>query len=217
MDSLEHDSVLPSSVWPVFGDLMAGLAGIFVLLVVWVLGFQLELAESLKQQVTLREAEEQRRVLLEQALQGPLASGRITLENGRIGISGSVLFGSNSAQLQPDGKRLLESLVEPLQVYLSDRSQVLMVSGFTDDLAIAPDNLHFRDNWHLSAERALTVTGVLIDAGLAPSDVFAAAFGAEQPVASNVTPEGRAQNRRVEIAPVPRAKRTSPTKAAADG
>jgi len=201
------DNAMPAAVWPVFGDLMAGVAGIFVLLVVWVLGFQLELAESLEQEITKREVEQERRMELERALEGPLTEGRITFTDGRIGISGSVLFGLNSVQLQPEGEALLTSLVKPLQIYLRDQTQVLMISGFTDDLAIQPHNRRFRDNWDLSAQRALTVTRVLIENGLAPSHVFAAAFGAEQPVASNDTEQGRAQNRRVEIAPIPRAER----------
>ena len=44
----------------------------------------------------------------------------------------------------------------------------------------------------------------LIDAGVPSSDIFAAAFGAEQPVADNAQAEGRAKNRRVEMAPTPR-------------
>ena len=44
----------------------------------------------------------------------------------------------------------------------------------------------------------------LIDAGVPPSSVFAAAFGSEQPVSSNADDEGRAKNRRVEISAVPR-------------
>jgi len=48
------------------------------------------------------------------------------------------------------------------------------------------------------------VTRALIDAGIPSSSVFAAAFGAEQPVAPNDDSEGRARNRRVEMAPVPR-------------
>jgi len=56
----------------------------------------------------------------------------------------------------------------------------------------------------LSAQRALTVTRALIDAGVPSSRVFAAAFGAEQPVASNADEQGRARNRRVEIVPVPK-------------
>jgi hypothetical protein len=57
----------------------------------------------------------------------------------------------------------------------------------------------------LSAQRALTVTRSLIDEGMPSSLVFAAAFGAEQPAATNATEEGRALNRRVEMAPVPKA------------
>ena len=71
---------------------MSGLVGVFVLLLVWTLGFQVELAESLVVEVDKRQAEEQRRMALENALAGPLAEGRVTLRDGKIGISGSVLF-----------------------------------------------------------------------------------------------------------------------------
>ena len=141
---------------------------------------------------------------LEEALAGPLASGRVTLSNGRIGISGSVLFSVNSDQLQPEGRQLLKTLVGPLRVYLGERAELLMVSGFTDDLPVQKGNSQFSDNWELSAQRALTVTRTLIEEGMPASLVFAAAFGAEQPVASNSSDTGRSQNRRVEMAPVPR-------------
>jgi len=148
--------------------------------------------------------EERRRMALEKALAIPLATGRVTLNNGRIGISGSVLFSLNSAQLQPDGRLLLKSLVAPLRVYLGERDELLMVSGFTDDEPIQSGNNRFADNWELSAQRALTVTRALIDEGIPSSLVFAAAFGMEQPVASNADDRGRSLNRRVEMAPVPK-------------
>ena len=84
-----------------------------------------------------RQQEEQRRQALERALAIPLAKsltdGRVTLNNGRIGISGSVLFSFNSDQLQPEGRQLLKSLAQPLASYLAARGEMLMVSGFTDD------------------------------------------------------------------------------------
>lgn len=192
-------------IWAIFGDLMTGLVGVFVLLLVWALGFQLELSQSLENEIQRRQAEEQRRLELEQALADPLAQGRVTLRDGRIGISGSVLFSLNSADLQEEGKALLESLIKPLQFYLNEHQQMLMVSGFTDDLPIQQGNLNFSDNWELSAQRALTVTRSLIEAGMPPEMVFAAAFGAQQPVVENVDSESRSQNRRVEMAPVPKA------------
>jgi flagellar motor protein MotB len=162
------------------------------------------LATQLENEVKKRQVEEQRRESLEQALAVPLASGRITLNNGRIGISGKVLFALNSDQLQPEGKQLLVSLVEPLQAYLGARDELLMVSGFTDDRSVRGSNTQFADNWELSAQRALTVTRTLIDAGMPASLVFAAAFGAEQPVTPNVDEKSRSENRRVEMAPVPK-------------
>lgn len=191
-------------VWAVFGDLMAGLLGAFVLVLVGLLLAQIDLAATLEAEVQKRRIEEQRRMALEQALAGPLAAGRITLDQGRIGISGSVLFAVNSDQLRPEGRALLQSLVQPLRVYLGERQEMLMVSGFTDDRAIRDGNRRFDDNLELSAQRALTVTRALIEEGMPASQVFAAAFGKEQPVASNADERGRALNRRVEMAPVPR-------------
>ncbi|MFM0061983.1 OmpA family protein [Paraburkholderia aspalathi] len=191
-------------IWPVFGDLMSVLLGAFVLILVGVIGVQLELSTRLKQEVKQRQMETQRRKTLEQALAGPLAAGRVTLVNGRIGINGSVLFALNSDQLQPEGRDVLKSLAGPLSAYLRANDEILMVSGFTDDRQVREANRRFADNWELSAQRALTVTRALIDAGVPASSVFAAAFGSQQPVSTNADDQGRAKNRRVEIAPVPR-------------
>lgn len=200
----DHYAESTAPVWATFGDLMAVLLGAFVLILVGVIGVQLQLEMQLDKEVAQRKAEQQRRQTLEQALAAPLAAGRITLVDGRIGISGSVLFALNSDQLQPEGREVLRSLAGPLSGYLQSRDEILMVSGFTDDRQIRDGNRRFADNWELSAQRALTVTRALIAEGVSASSVFAAAFGAEQPIGSNDSEQGRAQNRRVEMAPVPR-------------
>lgn len=221
-DGAEAEGQAP--VWAVFGDLMAGVLGAFVLILVFALGLQLDLAQRLQAEVQQRQAEQQRRQALEAALAGPLAAGRVSFEGGRIGISGQVLFAFNSAELQPQGRDLLQALAGPLTAYLAARDEVLMVSGYTDDRPVreasraaargstrrderAAETPRFADNWELSAQRALTVMRALIDAGLPQGQVFAAAFGAEQPVASNASAEGRALNRRVELSPTPRVQR----------
>lgn len=204
MHELDEGIEQSPPIWAIFGDLMSGLVGVFVLLLIWVLGYQLELSQSLAEEVEKRQAEEQRRMALEEALADPLSSGRVTLNNGKIGISGSVLFSLNSDQLQPEGRELLSTLVAPLEVYLGERDELLMVSGFTDDLPIQKGNNRYQDNWELSAQRALTVTRALIEEGMPKSRVFAAAFGDQQPVAENESADGRSQNRRVEMAPVPK-------------
>jgi flagellar motor protein MotB len=169
-----------------------------------VIGVQFELSSRLEKEVQQHKADAERRQALEKALAAPLAAGRVTLVNGRIGISGNVLFALNSDQLQPQGRDLLKSLAAPLAAYLHLNDEILMVSGFADDQQVRAGNRRFADNWELSAQRALTVTRALIDDGVPAKSVFAAAFGSEQPIGSNADAEGRAKNRRVEIAPVPR-------------
>jgi flagellar motor protein MotB len=204
MDELDAGVDPSVPVWAVFGDLMTGLLGAFVLILVCVVGMQLDLATKLDAEVKQRQLEQRGRQALEEALAIPLAAGRVSLTNGRIGISGSVLFAVNSAELQPEGKQLLKSLAAPVAAFLHTRNETLMVSGFTDDRQVRDGKSRFADNWELSAQRALTVTRALIDDGVPSSSIFAAAFGSEQAVASNAEPEGRSRNRRVEMAPMPR-------------
>ncbi len=225
MNEMEEGLSNASPMWAIFGDLMSGLVGVFVLLLVWFMGYQLELTQTLNEEVAKRQVEEQRRIAeeqrriaeekrrkseekrrmaLEAALADPLATGRVTLRDGRIGISGSVLFSLNSDHLQWEGRNLLKTLARPLHVYLEERDELLMVSGFTDDLPIKKGNSRYADNWELSAQRALTVTRALIEEGMPPSMVFAAAFGSQQPAVPNLDDQNRSRNRRVEMVPVPR-------------
>ncbi|MGV0985463.1 MAG: OmpA family protein [Limnohabitans sp.] len=208
---LDNDADVESSapVWISFADLMTGLLGAFVLLLVGVMATQLDMASKLENEVQKRQIEEQKRMSLEKALAIPLASGRITLNNGRIGISGKLLFELNSDKLEPEGRKLLKSLVLPLRSYLQTRDEMLMVSGFTDDQSIKSRNRQFEDNWELSAQRALTVTRTLIEEGMPSSMLFAAAFGQEQALVANTNEKARAQNRRVEMAPVPKSSNAS--------
>ena len=203
-DEIEFDAESSATTWAAFGDLMSELLGAFVLILASVIGIQLLLHNRLDEEVKQRQEQTAKLKTLEQALAAPLAAGRVTVINGRIGISGSVLFALNSDQLQPEGRELLKSLAAPLREYLGSREEILMVSGFTDNQPVRVIHGRFADNLELSAARALTVTRTLIAEGVPSSSVFAAAFGAEQPVSANTSEEGRARNRRVEIAPIPR-------------
>ncbi|QBH02590.1 OmpA family protein [Xanthomonas oryzae] len=203
-EEIENDGELGTPIWAAFGDLMSVLLGAFVLILVGVIGVQLQLSSRLDEAVKQRQAEAQRRQTLEQALAAPLAAGRVTLVDGRIGIRGNVLFAFNSDELQPEGREVLTSLAAPLAQYLRAREEILMVSGFTDDRPVLGGNRRYADNWELSAQRALTVTRALIAEGVPASSVFAAAFGSQQPVDSNADEARRAKNRRVEIAPIAR-------------
>jgi flagellar motor protein MotB len=196
-------------IWPAFGDLMACLFGIFVLLFVWAIAFHVDLSREFAIEKQSHAAESQKREKLEEMLKGALGpggiEGRITMVDGRIGIGGAVLFKSSSADLQPEGGKLLVELAKPLASYLaSHEKDSIMVSGFTDDLAVVNPQKGFKDNWELSAARALTVVRALVAAGVPVDRVFAAGFGETHPVAENTNDDGRAKNRRVEIAPVPR-------------
>ena len=209
-----EDAIDTPPVWAVFGDLMAGLFGIFVLFFVWAIAFQVDLTEDLQTERRARTEQAARLSALESALAGPLAEGRVSFTEGRIGIRGSLLFDSSSASLRDGGATLLAELADPLGRYLEDNDDLVMISGFTDDQPFRPGSMRFEDNWELSAQRALTVTRALVAAGVPENRLFAAGFGATRPAVPNESPDDRAQNRRVEIAPVPSAPRTAKTSAA---
>jgi chemotaxis protein MotB len=82
-----------------------------------------------------------------------------------------------------------------------------LVVGHTDNQDFAkvksPDVCAPKDNWQLSTERALTVTRVMVTAGMASKNLIPAGEGEHDPVAPNTTADGRQKNRRIEIALLP--------------
>ncbi|MFZ9886537.1 MAG: OmpA family protein [Myxococcota bacterium] len=221
MEELENDGALP--VWPVFADVLACLGGLVVLLFVWAVISQIDLSEQLfAERVRVKTEQEAialdnaRVAALEKALAAPIADGRITMDGPRVGIRGSVLFPLMSTEMSDEGQALVRDLAGPLASYVAEADTVLMVSGFTDDLAIH-DGARYLDNWELSAQRALTVTRLLITSGFPADRAVAVGFGEHHPIADNSSELGRAQNRRVEIAPVPRPAARGAPKGSAPG
>ena len=85
-------------------------------------------------------------------------------------------------------------------VLINLQNQRIMVNGYTDNVPIAPDfRWRFPSNWELSTARATDVVRYLIQQGVNPAILAATGYGEQDPVASNDTPQGRRQNRRVEI------------------
>ncbi len=101
-----------------------------------------------------------------------------------------ILFAVDSTYVRPDLRRDLLKLAESLQRYPDTTVDII---GHTDNTGPASYNQR------LSAQRARAVADILIDAGVDPRRIRAIGRGEYEPVASNLTPEGRAQNRRVEI------------------
>ncbi|OZA09930.1 MAG: hypothetical protein B7Y02_11505 [Rhodobacterales bacterium 17-64-5] len=101
-----------------------------------------------------------------------------------------LLFATDSASLRPDLTSDLRVVANSLLRYPNSRIEVI---GHTDNTGSAAYNQD------LSQRRAVTVSGVLRDAGVPGGRLSAYGRGEDVPVASNLTPDGRAQNRRVEI------------------
>ncbi|WP_392563369.1 OmpA family protein [Orbus wheelerorum] len=111
------------------------------------------------------------------------------------------LFESGKMKLKQESTKTLIDALMALKLYMkenSDKGWLVLVSGHTD--ATGDSN----KNQQLSLDRAAAVRDWMIKASNIPENCFAIqGYGANKPLASNDTPEGRAQNRRVEISLVP--------------
>jgi len=107
-----------------------------------------------------------------------------------LNFEGGILFDTNSSSLSAGGQDRLRSVARTVSQYPKER---LIVKGHTDSTGNA------QYNQRLSEERANNVRSFLVVEGVPTARVTAIGFGATLPVASNATPEGRQQNRRVEI------------------
>jgi outer membrane protein OmpA-like peptidoglycan-associated protein len=112
-----------------------------------------------------------------------------------ITLSGSVLFASAKSDVLPDAMAKLDSVAKALSQ--QDPDSKIVVQGYTDSQGGASYNQD------LSQRRAASVREYLISHGLASDRVTAQGFGPSSPIADNSSPEGRANNRRVEIVVTP--------------
>jgi chemotaxis protein MotB len=124
-----------------------------------------------------------------------IVRGRMVVE-----LAENILFDSGRADLKQEGQAALTEVASVLAA-IQDRD--FQIAGHTDNIPIK--SAKFPSNWHLSTARALTVATFLADHGVPPVRLSAAGYADTQPVTptSNDTPEGRQQNRRIEIVLMP--------------
>jgi len=120
------------------------------------------------------------------------AAGTIT-----VTLPNSILFDSGKANLKTATSRELDHIYSVLREKYAGKQ--IDVVGHTDTDPIRKTKDLWKDNWELSAERALTVARYLIQQGIAENKIRAVGCGESRPIASNASSSGKAKNRRVEI------------------
>ena len=136
----------------------------------------------------------------ERDLRASLGNNNVTINNTGdrliVTLPQDILFASGSSAVRPDLQRDLGAVAGNLQAYPDSTIQVI---GHTDSDGEAGFNQQ------LSESRANAVAGVLLNNGISNARVQAFGRGESQPVASNLNPQGKSQNRRVEIVILPNA------------
>src|SRR6202453_1251459 len=116
----------------------------------------------------------------------------------KVTVNGELLFPSGGWQMPATAQQTIAKMA-PILAPMQETT--IMVNGYTDNTPIGPDLMRegVTSNLILSQKRADNVMQYMISQGVKPNLVSAQGFGDADPVASNATPEGRAQNRRVEL------------------
>jgi chemotaxis protein MotB len=116
----------------------------------------------------------------------------------KILLNDELLFPSGGWELTAEAKRAIAKIAAILAPHQTTK---IVVNGYTDSTPIGPglQAQGITSNLILSQKRAEDVMKYMISQGVKPNLVSAHGFGDSNPVASNDTPEGRAQNRRVEL------------------
>jgi chemotaxis protein MotB len=134
-----------------------------------------------------------------------LLSGRegVRVVGDRFVFSSEVLFNAGSADLAPEGREQIASVVRTLDEVRgkipAGIDWIIRVDGHTDNVPLSGGGA-FADNWELSQARALSVVRFMQDElGFPPDRMAATGFGEYRPVAAGDTEDVRAQNRRIEL------------------
>jgi chemotaxis protein MotB len=150
----------------------------------------------------MKEESEQLSENLEQQLenQGLMSTGDVdidfTTQYVSMNLNGALLFDSGEANIKDEAATFMRKMGEVLKNYSDYDIQII---GHTDTVPMAGGS-KYSDNMELSQGRAYSVFKYLIDnKGMSPTNMECIGRGEYEPIASNDTAEGRAQNRRVEI------------------
>ena len=116
----------------------------------------------------------------------------------KVTINDELLFPEGGWKMRAKARQTIATLVP---ILASMPQTIIMVNGYTDSMPIGPRLMRqgITSNLLLSQKRADSVMYFMISQGVDPSLVSAHGFGDAEPVASNHTAVGRAQNRRVEL------------------
>ncbi len=112
----------------------------------------------------------------------------------KLRINTDKLFPPGSDRPYPQAIPIIMDLCKKLK----ELDLPITIEGYTDNTPIKSSR--FPSNWELSAARAVSVLRLFLQCGYDPKKLSAAGFGPYHPIAPNNTPEGRAKNRRIEIA-----------------
>lgn len=143
---------------------------------------------------TFRGVIQQFRALMESGqLRVRIVRGQMVVE-----LPEGILFDSARADLKEAGE---ETLRQVGTVLAGIENRTFLIGGHTDNIPIR--SRRFASNWELSAARGVVVAKFLVESGVPEARIAAAGYAATQPTTTNDTPEGRAQNRRIEIIIMP--------------
>jgi chemotaxis protein MotB len=140
-------------------------------------------------------------------LKSELEAGQVTITQlkGRLTLTmtDKILFNSGEADVKQEGKKVLDKISGVLK-NIQDKD--VRIEGYTDNVPISSGlKGKYPTNWELSTARATAVVRYLQESGSFPGNrLIAAGYGENYPVAANTTPDGRQQNRRIEIVLVPK-------------
>jgi len=139
-------------------------------------------------------------------LENEIERGEVTISElqGRLTVNmvERILFDSGMAEIKPQGLEVLRRVGNILSESLD---KVVQVEGHTDNIPISSRlKDRFPSNWELSTARAANVVHFLQDqVGIPGERLAVTGYGPYRPIAANDTPEGREQNRRIQIVLVP--------------
>lgn len=121
-----------------------------------------------------------------QAPEAPVVAPTVT----KVTLNADTFFDFDKSTIKPEGRQVLDQVADTVQ---SIDLETLIATGHTDSIGAEAYNQK------LSERRANAVKAYLVNKGVPADRIYTEGKGEAQPVASNKTREGRAQNRRVEI------------------